>query len=158
MFGWPAARPPKAYRAAEFLNAMYRVRGTRASFDGVAVHPYSPSSRYVRPQIVGLRRAMRRHGDGRKGLWVTEIGWASSRPGTPFGKGRRGQALELKRAFSTLRQNQRKWRIRRVFWFSLTDDNQPGACSFCDAAGLFTAGFRAKPAWHRFVAFSGGRP
>ena len=158
MFGWPAARPPRAYRAAGFLRRMYRIKGVRQSFDGVALHPYSPSAKYVKPQVRGIRRAMRAFGDGRKGLWITEISWASSRPGTPFGKGRKGQARELGRAFSVLRRNQRRWRLRRVFWFSLTDDPRPEACSFCDASGLFTARFRAKPAWHRFVSFTGGRP
>lgn len=158
MFGWPAANPPKALTAVNFLRKMYAVRGVRGRFDAVALHPYAPAARYVKPQVVGLREVMRNFRDGRKGLWITEMTWASTRPGTPFGKGRRGQARELGRAFAVLRRNRSNWRLKRVFWFSVTDDHGPDACAFCGGSGLFTSKFRAKPSWHRYVDFSGGRP
>jgi hypothetical protein len=158
LFALPRERPPRAYSATAFLDRLCR-RGRRVkrSFDGVALHPYSDDASSLKPFIRSLRGVMRRHGDGRTGLWITEMGWGSA-PSGPFQVGRRGQARELTRAFTTLRKGRRAWRLKRVYWFSLTDDPSPDACNFCGSSGLFTAAFEPKPAWGRFAAFAGGRP
>lgn len=153
-------RPRQAFFATDFLNRMYRsTPGVRRAFVGVALHPYSSRGyKELIPDIRGLRRVLARNRDARKGIWITELGWSSKPPngGNGFAKGLRGQARELRGAFGLLRRMQRRWDVRRVFWFSV--DDQPGLCNFCDGTGLFAAGLRPKPAWFVFTRFAGGRP
>ena len=147
LFGRPRERPPRAYSAAAFLRGVYRVRGTRAAFDSVALHPFAHSASDLPGIIGGVRRVMRRRRDGRAGLWITEIGWGSARD-TAFEKGPLGQARELRRAFRLLLARLRAWRIRRVYWFSWEDVR--GSCSFCDSTGLVRASGRPKPAYRAY--------
>jgi hypothetical protein len=47
--------------------------------------------------------------------------------------------------------------LKSTYWFSWKDIQ--GDCNFCDSVGLFRegSGFKPKPAWHAFVALTGGR-
>jgi hypothetical protein len=150
--------PPRAYTAVEFLELMFRrTRGVKASFDGVALHPYTTSYRSIPRDIEEVRRLLRARRAANKGLWLTEIGWSAERPSRhdAFAKGVRGQAAQLRGAFRLLRNNARRWRLRQVFWFSV--DDHPHTCNFCGGSGLFKKGFRPRPAWHSYVSFTGGR-
>jgi hypothetical protein len=151
-------RPRLAYFASDFLDRMYHsTPGIRRSFDGVALHPYVATYRKLAPEIEEIRRTLRRHRDARKELWLTELGWSSEQPSRhdSFARGWRGQARQLRGAFRLLRRNQGRWRLRRVYWFSV--DDVRGACNFCGGSGLFTSRFRPKPAWRAFVSFARGR-
>jgi polysaccharide biosynthesis protein PslG len=154
-------KPPEAYFATDFLQQMYRTTpGIKSKFNGVALHPYSGSYLALAPDIEEVRAVLTKNHDSAKGIWITELGWSSQPPATDgsnsFAKGRSGQAAQLRGAFGLLSRNQVKWKIRRVFWFSV--DDQTGACNFCDGSGLFGAGFVAKPAWKAYVKFAGGIP
>ena len=144
--GWPG----KA-----FLEALYRVKGinVKARTDGVALHPYATDAAELRPDINSIRRVMKQNGDGRKPLYLTEIGWGDARD-TAFEKGPKGQVRELNQAYHLLRRMQRRARIRSVFWFSWED--VANSCNFCESTGLWTEDAAApKPAWFRFRAFAG---
>jgi hypothetical protein len=150
--------PREAYFATEFLEQMYRrTPGVKSKFHGVALHPYTGTWKRLPRYIRDFRQVLKKNRDGRKGLYLTELGWSSQPPrrNNAFAKGRRGQVRELKGAFRLLRRNQRRWRLRRVHWFSV--DDLVGSCNFCDGSGLFEAGFVPKPAWFAFVRFAGGR-
>ena len=152
-------RPRQAYFATDFLNQMYkRTPGIKRKFHGIALHPYTGTLKRLSRYIEEIRGVLKANRDAGKGLWITELGWSSQRPsrGNSFAKGVKGQARQLKGAFRLLRKNQRKWRVARVYWFSV--DDAQGACNFCDGSGLFGAGFAPKPAWYAFVRFVGGRP
>jgi hypothetical protein len=153
MFATPAYSPPRALSAETFLDRLYGQKGVKASFDGVALHPYAHDASSLGPDIEAVRATMKAHGDARTGLWITEIGWGSA-PTGPFQKGAKGQARELGRAFSLLVAKRQRWRLEGVDWWSLTDDPSPTACNFCSHTGLFTAGFQPKPAWARFTALA----
>jgi hypothetical protein len=153
MFATPAQQPPQAYSAVSFLDQLYARKGVKSSFDGVALHPYARDTASLAQAIEAVRGTMEAHGDGRTGLWITEIGWGSASQG-PFQKGYKGQARELARAFSLFLAERRRWRLEGVDWWSLTDDPSPTACNFCAHTGLFTAGFQPKPAWARFAALA----
>lgn len=153
MFATPADPPPKAYSAVEFLEGLYARKGVKSSFDGVALHPYARDASSLAVDIEVVRATMKAHGDGATGLWITEIGWGSASRG-PFQKGAQGQARELSRSFSLFLAQRQRWRLEGVDWWSLTDDPSPTACNFCNHTGLFTAGFRPKPAWARFSAIA----
>jgi hypothetical protein len=159
MFAYPKQGPPQAYPAYKFLSLMYKqTPGIKADFDGVALHPYVRDYWYLPLEIGQVRTALKSSGDNAVPLWITELGWSSGKPtqANLFAKGPQGQVKQLKGAFGLLRKNQHKWRIQRVYWFSL--DDAPGSCNFCDGSGLFGAGFTPKPAWKAFVKFTGGHP
>jgi hypothetical protein len=152
-------KPPLAYFASDFLDQMYeRTPGIKSKFQGYAVHPYTGTYKRLIPYIEEIRTVLKANHDAGKGLWITELGWSSSRPsrGNSFAKGVGGQRTQLQGAFSLLRAKQRLWHVQRVYWFSI--DDQPGSCNFCDGSGLFATGFVPKPSWRTFVQFAGGRP
>jgi hypothetical protein len=148
------------YCAAEFLDAMYeKTPGIKSKFAGVALHPYTGKYQELTPAIEEFREVLAEHSDSGKGLWITELGW-SSQPADPlrniFAKGLGGQAQQLKGAFSLLKAKQAKWKIQRVYWFSV--DDQEGVCNFCNGTGLFAHGFIPKRSWLAYVKFAGGSP
>jgi hypothetical protein len=153
LFGNPRQRPPHAMDATAFLDRLYRVRGIKATFDGVALHPYAADTRELRSLVGRVRATMIRHRDRRAGLYLTEVGWGSQfNPRVvAFEVGRRGQARELRSSYRYLIANRKRLGLRQVDWFTWKDIT--GACAFCDSSGLFRRGgaFRPKPAWRAFV-------
>jgi hypothetical protein len=154
LFASPRQGPPQAMEGRRFLAQLYRVRGIKAAFDGVALHPYANNFRELRSQIRGFRAVMARNRDSRTGFWITEMGWGSGR-GTAFEKGIRGQVRQLSGSFSLLRNKRQQWKVKRVYWFSWKD--RSGSCNFCDSIGLIRENNSAKPAWFRYIRFAGGR-
>jgi len=153
LFGRPLQIPPNV-ASADYLDRLYRSPGIERFFDGVALHPYVAAAKAMRGQVTALRRVMERNGDDRTPLYMTELGWGSDGFESRWERGPRGQARELSRAFSMLSANRARWRIGGVWWFSWTDAAH--ACQFCDSAGLLTEDRKAKPAWYRFNAWTGG--
>ena len=154
LFGDPSAGPPRALDATDFLDQLYRVRGVKANFDAVALHPYAADTATLSGLVEGVRATMVRHGDRRSGLYLTELGWGSQNDPAvvSFEVGLRGQARELRDAYRYLLGNRGRLNLQQVDWFSWKD--APGSCAFCDSVGLFRAGarFKPKPAWHALVA------
>jgi hypothetical protein len=152
-------RIKRAWFATEFLESMYRTTpGVRGKFLAVSLHPYSYSYKQLPAEIEEVRAALKRAHDPGRALWLTELGWSSGRPEAAnghnkFEKGPQGQARELSGAFGLLRSKAAAWRVKRVYWFSLTD--APGTCNFCDGSGLFGAGFAPKPAWSAYERLAG---
>lgn len=152
-------KPPQAYFAADFLEQMYRsTPGIKSKFQGYALHPYTGSWKNLTSRIEEVRRVLALNHDAGKDLWITEMGWSSEppQPHNSFAKGVAGQARELKGAFRLLTANQRKWRLQRIYWFSINDF--AGLCNFCGGSGLFGDSFKPKPSWRAYVKFAGGRP
>jgi hypothetical protein len=154
-------KPKRVYFASDFLDLMYETTpGIKAKFNGVALHPYTGKYQELTEEIEEVRDVQKAHGDAGKGLWITELGWSSQPPpANPqlniFAKGPAGQAAQLKGAFSLLVSKQVKWKLQRVYWFSV--DDQP-TCNFCDGSGLFGQGFVPKKSWYAYVKFAGGTP
>ena len=142
--------------AIRFLERFYRVRGVRSVFDGVALHPYAKKASLIRSMGQGLRRVMSQHRDRRTPLYITEVGWSSD-PRSILGQTPAGQAQQLSRAFGMLAKMRGRWKLQRVYWFSLADAG-PGLCPFCAFDGLFTSDFQPKPAWSAFARQAGGTP
>ena len=155
-------RPKRAYFASDFLEQMYeRTPGVKSKFDGVALHPYTARYQELPEEIEEFRAVQKANGDSRKGLWITELGWSSQPPPSNpllnvFAKGVGGQASQLKGAFGLLKAKQAKWKLQRIYWFSV--DDVAGACNFCDGSGLFGEGFVPKKSWYAYVKFAGGTP
>jgi hypothetical protein len=154
-FGRPLQIPPNI-ASGDFLSRLYRARGVKRYFDGIALHPYVARARAMGAQIENLRRIMRVHHDARTPIYVTELGWGSRSGPTRWERGLYGQAHQLSQAFSMLSANRIRWRVGGAWWFTWTDEG--GSCHFCRSAGLLTEKRRAKPAWYRFNAWTGGDP
>jgi hypothetical protein len=145
--------------ASDFINVMYkRNPGIKAKFKGAALHPYTIFAKELPEVVTEFRKALTSNGDAAKKLLITELGWSSGKKNGSnfFAKGPAGQAKELRTAFGLVRNNQAKWKLKSVYWFSV--DDQPGACNFCDGSGLFGPGFKPKQSWYSYVKFTGGKP
>jgi hypothetical protein len=162
-----------------FLRSLY-AHGAHGSFDGVAVHtdtacltaPPSyfyrePNKRIGRFSFTGYRELhalMRRHGDGRKGIWITEMGWstASTAPKSCVDGGRAGtkpagvsepvQAQMLTAAYHCLARDRY---VKAAFWFDLEDVGT--GPSYAEHLGLVRYGGSSKPAFAAMRAVNGGR-
>ena len=158
LFGEPTARGRRGMPATKFMERLYRVPGIKSLFDGVALHPYAVDAETLEELVEGLRGVTVENKD-RVPLYITEMGWGSENnfKQVAFEQGIRGQVKQLKASYGYLMTNRARLNLKQVYWFSWKD--LPGACNFCDSAGLFRAGarFRPKPAWHAFVALTGGR-
>jgi polysaccharide biosynthesis protein PslG len=154
-FGRPLQIPPNV-ASGDYLARFYRAGNVKRYFEGVALHPYVARARAMGAQIENLRRIMRLHDDAATPIYVTELGWGSHSGPTRWERGLYGQANQLSRAFAMLSAQRLRWRVGGVWWFTWTDEG--GSCSFCRSAGLLTEKRRAKPAWYRFNAWTGGDP
>ncbi len=155
LFGRPLQIPPNV-ASGDYLSRVYRARRVKQYFDGVALHPYVARAQAMGAQIVNMRRIMRAHNDASTPIYVTELGWGSDSGPTRWERGLRGQAHQLSQAFAMLSAQRLNWRIGGVWWFTWSDEG--GSCQFCRSAGLLTERRKAKPAWYRFNAWTGGDP
>ena len=60
-----------------FIEEVYKLGGAKY-FDIMSIHPYSHPRRpegELDRQLEKLRALMRKYGDGRKPIWITELGW-----------------------------------------------------------------------------------
>lgn len=138
------------------LERIYRVRGARRLFDEVAIHPYTAPPDGVLTILERVRATMRRFGDARKPIAVTEFGWPSSKgkvKGVGVSTDRRGQAARLRRALPLLARNRKRLRLTSVYYYTWVTDDRPNSSIF------FFAGLRhrlpsgrivPKPAFHVF--------
>jgi hypothetical protein len=120
-----AGLPNESWKA---LRSIYRAGG-RGSFDAVALHPYTSKPRNVMRIVDYARRVMRRAGDARRPLWITELSWpagAGRIPGRPgfFLVTERQQAARLRIGVELMRRARRKARIERVLWYTWLSADQ----------------------------------
>jgi|SRR5918994_1785378 hypothetical protein len=155
MFGRP--KGGGGIKAWTFLKRMYASAGFKESFDAVALHPYDPNIKGITGQIEKIRKTLKKKKDKGKELWMTELGYGSSKKGR-LGVGKKKQAKLLKNSFKLLLKNRGKWKVGGVQWYTWRDlPAGESPCDWCTSAGLFNAaGTKAKPAWKQFVKFTGG--
>jgi hypothetical protein len=103
------------------LRSIYRAGGRRG-FHAVALHPYTGKPRNVVRLVRFARRVMRRYGDRRKPVWVTELSWPAAKGQTVgtvgFETDDRGQARRLREGLRRLAAARRRLRIERVYWYT----------------------------------------
>jgi hypothetical protein len=124
------------------LRQLYKA-GAHGSFDVVAIHPYTLKPKNVVRLVELARREMRKRGDGRLPIWITELSWPAAKARSARGKvGRRfgfevtpaGQAVRLAKALALLSAARKRLRIGHVSWYTWLS-SQEGPSSF-DWAGL----------------------
>ena len=136
---------------ARYVDGMYRA-GARGTFDTFAVHPYARSVDGVFAIIKRARSLMRRHGDRRLPLWVTEVGWATGGRRSPLVVDRSGQAARIRVAIGRLAARRRSLRIRGFVYFRWRDaDPLLGRGNpWPPHAGLLHTNGRDKPSFDAF--------
>ena len=155
----PGARVVTAGFADRLWNSiaeLYRAGG-KGVFDVVAIHPYTFEPRNVVRGIRYARRALRRAGDGKRPLWLTEVTWSSGRtPGrtpSPFETTPSDQAARLARVYPLLLRNRGELGVQRIYWESwlTTDRNHDNPFNFSGLRALQPDGtVREKPAFAAF--------
>ncbi len=146
MYGYP--RDPKSMKAAKYLKKLYGVDGIEKHFDAVNAHPYGPDVASVKSQVGDLLSVMSKAGDGRAGMYLGELGWASTGPSRSESVvGRKGQAKRLRDGLNLLVKKRNAWNLGGVFVYVWRDfpDGQL-ACLWCAGAGLVEEDGKAKPA------------
>jgi hypothetical protein len=155
MFGSP--RGEGGIPGAKFLKRFYGTAGVKEAFEAVAIHPYSPDVVGIKEQIEDVRKVLKKKKDKGADVWLTELGWGSSKKGR-LGVGKKQQAKLLKQSFKLLLKKRGKWHVGGVLWYTWRD--LPGGdspCDWCSSAGLFKSnGTKPKPAWKQYVRFTGG--
>lgn len=146
--GVPESRLGVPFRV--FVTAMYRA-GAARSFDTFAIHPYAGDAAGTVAAVSDARRLMDENGD-RAAIWVTEIGWASDGPASPFTVGADGQATRIRTAILDLAAARQRLRLRGIVYYNWRDAPPArGARDFWGLhTGLIARDGRAKPATAAF--------
>ena len=135
-----------------FVRELYEA-GAADSFDTFALHPYAADSDAAVRAVERTRELLDELDDAAP-IWVTELGWASGGPGSPFTVGERGQAARIRSVFSELVDQRRDLGVRGVVYFNWRDAKPyPGGQDFFGLhTGLLRRNGSPKPALHAFRA------
>ncbi len=109
-------------RSWQDLRAIYSAGG-RGLFDAIALHPYTGQVFDVVRIIRFVRKELRRHGDGRVPVYLTEVSWPASaghdgRKRDGFHVTNAEQARKLRQALRLLAQERKPLRIGGVVWYT----------------------------------------
>jgi hypothetical protein len=120
------------------LRRVYDAGGGRL-FDVAAAHPFSKRVANVVKIVALVRKEMRRRGDARKPLILSEVSWSSGLHHSTFNYGwemtEHGQAARLGEALARLAARRRPDRIVAIYWYTWLSPAIGGRDSF-DYAGL----------------------
>jgi hypothetical protein len=145
-------------RIADFLRQLYAQPGFASSFDVLALHAYAPDAPAIARLLDRAKRVLDEHGDARRPVWITELGWGttSARLHTPTTEGE--QAKLLRQSYDMLIGCRSRWGLSAVYWFAYRDfDPPPGRPDLPGYhTGLFDTTGRAKPAWTTFQGYREG--
>jgi hypothetical protein len=146
-----STRGPAGYR---YLADLYRVKGIKRYFDAVAIHPYAEGAGGVEGELSRIRPVMRRYGDARTPVWISELGWATGGGNPYFSTTPAGQAARLRAAFRVVLRSRARYHVTKLIWFSWRDRVGPAARGWEFYCGLFGVNGQAKPAWTAFRRFT----
>jgi len=108
------------------LARLYRA-GAGGHFDVATVNLFTARTRFVMAGVRLFRRVMRRHGDARMQVWLTETTWPAGkdRVPTPEPAWQRawyttdaGMAKRLRGVYSLAASRRRRLRLTRVYWYT----------------------------------------
>jgi hypothetical protein len=134
-----AATADFAWRHLTRLNE----QRVRRYFDVAALNFFTSRPKNVMKGVRYFRRALRRGGERRKPIWITETTWPAARgrvpnPSVPWQRTwhttDEGQAGRLRALYSFAARNRRKLRIGRVYWYTWASAYGDG--DLFDYAGL----------------------
>jgi len=110
-----------------YLAGIYRA-GAKRSFDAVAVNPFTSYLPNVIRIVRKTRAFLRKHGQGRKPVWITELTWPASKNRAPgrerlFWERRwettpKGMASQLRKVYKLVAKMRKRERIARLYWYT----------------------------------------
>jgi hypothetical protein len=148
--------------AWDALQSLYEKGSIKGQFDIAALHPYTGSAGRVLTAVKLFRDVLRKHGDGRKPVWITELAWPASKGKVKPPKGLqqlpttdKGMASRLTKAYKLLRK---KRAVQRAYWYTWASGYKKANGIF-DYTGLerydaASGKFRATPALRAFRAIA----
>ena len=108
--------------AWDALDSLYKKGAIKGEFDVAALHPYTGSAARVLKAARLFRAVMKRHGDGAKPVWITELAWPASKGRVKPPKGLaalpttdKGMATRLTRAYRLLTKTHV---VQRAYWYT----------------------------------------
>jgi polysaccharide biosynthesis protein PslG len=129
-----------ANQSPTYLSHLYNF-GIKPYFDVAAIHPYTYTPAGVVTLVREARQVMRRFHDGRKPIWVTELGLPASRgrasSNNTLQTSDAGMTRFLTTAYRNLAGVSRKLGVARVYWYTWATSysHQAGPAIF-DFSGL----------------------
>jgi Beta-galactosidase len=118
------------YAQWDGMRDLYRANA-KGAFDEIAVHPFTNNPRSVNGTvdqtveiIRRVRTEMRRRGDGRKPIIITELTWPAAIGKVPKRRllgletTTRGQVARLKASYRRLARVRRQLKVTQAYWFS----------------------------------------
>jgi hypothetical protein len=137
--------------AWDALEGLYKKGAIKGQFDIAALHPYTGSAGRVVKAAQLFRAVLKKHGDAKKPVWITELAWPASkgRIKPPTGLAAlpttaKGMAARLKRAYRLLAQTRV---VQRAYWYTWAS-----AYRTSDGIFGFTGLERFDPQTGRFTA------
>lgn len=127
--------------------------GAIADFDTLAIHPYARTPDGVLAAIAGARRLLTGLGHPKTKLWVTEFGWATDGPSSPFTVGPQLQGDNLRTVIAELGRRAPELGVRGAVYYNWRDARPyPGGRDFWGLhTGLVRRDGTAKPALVTFT-------
>ncbi|MFL5826953.1 MAG: beta-galactosidase [Thermoleophilaceae bacterium] len=135
----------------DVLEQLYRRGGIAGKFDVATIHPYTSTAQRVLRAVQLFRGVMRRHGDGRLPLWVTELGWPASKGHSKSTNSLQttpaGAAARLTRAYSDLARTRGSVRYgaSRVYWYTWASSYRGDIFNFTGLYRYSGGSFKALP-------------
>jgi Glycosyl hydrolase catalytic core len=121
------------------MRSLYARGRIRRRFDVAAVHPYTRTPDGVVEIARRFRKVMRGEGDGRKPIWITELGLPASKgkafSPSPLQTSPRGMARFLRGSYARLARARRSsaTRVNRAYWYTWSSEY---CCAIFRYAGL----------------------
>jgi hypothetical protein len=134
----------------QFVRGMFEA-GAGEAIDAFALHPYARDASGTLEAVRRTRRLLDDLGEEAP-IWITELGWASGGPASPFTVGEAGQAARIRSALGELAQRRRELGVRGVVYYNWRDAPPfPGGRDFFGLhTGLLREDGSAKPALRAF--------
>jgi hypothetical protein len=108
--------------AWDALDSLYAKGGIKGEFDVAALHPYTGSAGRVLTAVGLFKAVMRKHGDGKLPVWITELAWPASKGRVTPPSGLKsivttdkGMALRLTRGYTMLMKTHA---VARAYWYT----------------------------------------
>ena len=152
-----AGMPFSAVDPSDFLRGMFRADPKIYHFfQAAALHPYARTPSYA--VDYGVRPFRRTLGQllpsgVYRGLWITEIAWATGPPDGRFQVSRSTQASYLQSFYNKLLAIRKTHRINGVIWYGLQDFDDESW--WAERTGLIERSGTNKPSWYRLKCVTG---
>jgi polysaccharide biosynthesis protein PslG len=136
----------------EFVEGMFEA-GAAEAVDVFALHAFAHDTAGSIAAVESTRALLGELGSDAP-IWITEVGWASGGPASPFTVGEEGQADRVRETLSALHSRRDELGIRGVIYYSWRDAPiyEGGQDFFGLHTGLLDIDGRPKPALEAYEA------